>query len=380
MVIFEDDVVSMGKNLGYTEAEHLDYDKAQFLDDSFGGQDPKVRAQLMKEFASRHSTEFKTKTLIFSASRGEKLTDGQWKDIITYALHSLGYSYTAYVATRHVDTDVDHIHICLARVDLDGMLLKDSFSWYKCKALAREIERVFGLVPFEERYQEKRLSRREYQAQNHGFETKSGYMRNKIDLALESSLTLTDLIGNLKKDKIETRVKYNKQMEPIGISYSYDGQPTTGRKLGDKYKIKEVISKLESSGFNFPMDFDVRGSVEYYQQSIRTSTSWRELSLKLEARGMELKYDKGERCFFLHLGVGGPLSFNMSNERLRLLLLWFKQFCEEENRDREYQERCENVNGRDAEHKGQTWEDIKPTEELDPREEAEKARTKSRGR
>ena len=83
-----------------------------------------------------------------SAPEDPILTDGQWADIARRIVHATGIapegddSACRWIAVRHAD---DHIHILATKVRQDGTKPRDSFSYKRAQAEARQIEIDYGL-------------------------------------------------------------------------------------------------------------------------------------------------------------------------------------------------------------------------------------------
>lgn len=80
-----------------------------------------------------------------SAAPGERLTDSQWTDIGQRYLNGLELDRNQYIVTRHADTEHEHIHLVVNRIQFDGAVTSDSHDYRRHEILMRAIERDLGL-------------------------------------------------------------------------------------------------------------------------------------------------------------------------------------------------------------------------------------------
>lgn len=129
----------------------LDYDlskeKGQLLDTNMAGKNPR---QLAAEFGEIRKLKPNLGKAVLhvslSAAPGETLTDAQWCDIGQHYLKGMGLDNNQYVMTRHTDTDHEHIHLVVNRIQFDGQVTSDSQDFKRQDALMRQIEKHFGLT------------------------------------------------------------------------------------------------------------------------------------------------------------------------------------------------------------------------------------------
>ena len=132
----------------------LEYDltkeKGQLLDTNMAGKNPR---QLAAEFGEIRKLKPNLGKAVLhvslSAALGEKLTDAQWRDIGHHYLKGMGLDNNQYVMTRHADTEHEHIHLVVNRIQLDGKVTSDSQDFKRQDTLMRQIEKQFNLVQVE---------------------------------------------------------------------------------------------------------------------------------------------------------------------------------------------------------------------------------------
>lgn len=77
------------------------------------------------------------------------LTDQEMAEIADRITHGLGYTDSPCLFVRHNDTDHQHVHLLLCRVDRHGKAVSDSNDYRKTEALLRQIELDYQLKPLE---------------------------------------------------------------------------------------------------------------------------------------------------------------------------------------------------------------------------------------
>jgi hypothetical protein len=80
-----------------------------------------------------------------SAAPGEHLTDAEWTDFGQRYLIGMGLDRNQYIVTRHADTEHEHIHLVVNRIQFDGVVTSDSHDYRRHEILMRAIERDLGL-------------------------------------------------------------------------------------------------------------------------------------------------------------------------------------------------------------------------------------------
>jgi len=75
----------------------------------------------------------------------DKLTDVELADIAREYMAKLGYGNQPYMVYKHEDIDRHHLHIVSIRVDENGKCLNNAYNFQRSKAIARELEKEYGL-------------------------------------------------------------------------------------------------------------------------------------------------------------------------------------------------------------------------------------------
>lgn len=81
-----------------------------------------------------------------------RLTDEQWRTAAAAWLATMDYGDRPFTAWRHCDTDADHIHIAVCRIDSRGRVHKDSGNFRRSHVAAAAAAESIGLKPLPPRY------------------------------------------------------------------------------------------------------------------------------------------------------------------------------------------------------------------------------------
>lgn len=85
-----------------------------------------------------------------SAPKGEHLTNEQWAQASQITLRELGFTDNQQVTTKHNDSQQEHAHITVNRIDSQGKAWNDSKSFERSHAAMRTVEREMGLERIED--------------------------------------------------------------------------------------------------------------------------------------------------------------------------------------------------------------------------------------
>ena len=78
------------------------------------------------------------------------LSDQDWSDICHYVAHGLGYEGCPMKFIRHNDTNHDHVHMVICRINAQGQAISDSNDYRRIEALLRDVERKYRLHQVEQ--------------------------------------------------------------------------------------------------------------------------------------------------------------------------------------------------------------------------------------
>ena len=193
---------------------------------------------------------------------GETLTDEQWLEVAEKYVERMGYGRCAWMAVRHHDTEHDHIHIGIVRIDMaDGKAVKDSWDYKRGEAIVRELEKEYGLKPVQEVAVSRRMNRNEVNAMvRTGEPSHRQRIAEAIDAALETPCTLPKFIDRLAAAGVGVQVNMASTGRISGISFNLDGHVFKGSKIGKSY----TWGRLKKRGVSYEQDRD-RAQVEQRQ-------------------------------------------------------------------------------------------------------------------
>ena len=168
----------------------------------------------------------------------ERATNEQWKLAADAYLQKMGFDLTKaqFVVTRHSDTQHDHIHLTVNRVQLDGSVISDSKTFERSHAATRMAELASGLTIFQK-------------SAEIGNDGKMANLRSTIKTALSLSKTFDDFKTSLKTAGIEIIENKSKTTGHIsGISYKTldTGQTWKGSAVGKEYSYSNINKTLGS--------------------------------------------------------------------------------------------------------------------------------------
>jgi len=182
-----------------------------------------------------------------SASKGEKLSSEQWDTIVRYHLKRMGIDADKhpFVAVRHSDTGLDHVHIVASRISDTSEVWQGEWDVFKAIQSTQDIEQNFGLTRTKglERKGKKSLTGNEINKANRKVaEPPRTYIQRVIDEILKNNPTGTQFLELL--DYAEIKVKANVSSTGVnGLSFTYNGLSFSGSKLGNDYKWNSLLQR-----------------------------------------------------------------------------------------------------------------------------------------
>lgn len=211
----------------------LQKDGAEFLYASgVAGETPGLIASQMIAVADMRNIKNPCQHATISAKIGEKPTPEQWGLAADAFVKKMGYdlTMTQYVVAHHTDTEHDHIHIVINRVQLNNQVVSDYQHKSRSFEATREAEKAAGLTPYE--------SKKDRQI-------KMSDLRQSINNALkESKGDFNKFKIHLAKHGIETVENRSKTTNLLsGISYKMAGEHYKGSQLGKEYSLHGLKSR-----------------------------------------------------------------------------------------------------------------------------------------
>ncbi len=107
----------------------------------------------MDIFANASRSKIPVLHTSLSLAEGETMTDEEWKKAADIYLREMGLSGHQFVMTKHNDTEHEHVHLVINRVNEHGRLASDSNDWPREQAACRVVEKKMGLQVIDKNYQ-----------------------------------------------------------------------------------------------------------------------------------------------------------------------------------------------------------------------------------
>ncbi|BDD02101.1 relaxase/mobilization nuclease domain-containing protein [Persicobacter psychrovividus] len=162
----------------------------------------------------------------------DEVSNEQMAEIAKAFIKQKGYDDCDYVVIKHNDTDHQHVHLVLSRVDKNGKVVKDSFNYLDNSKITTALEQEFGLHPSNDLSQEV------------GFDFEVRDRNPKMMKAMQSiKSTIDGLVGSqlvrnefelekaLKDQGIDVQLK-QEDGQLQGLSFKVDGFAFSGSKIG----------------------------------------------------------------------------------------------------------------------------------------------------
>ncbi|MBE0472379.1 MAG: relaxase/mobilization nuclease domain-containing protein [Methyloprofundus sp.] len=172
---------------------------------------------------------------------GDHLTGERWDAVASDFLKEMGFSdKTPWVAVRHRDTDKDHIHLVVSRIDLDGQLWHGKWEARTAIEATQKLEKSHGLTltaGLDAATGRKALKKGEIEMSlRTGDQPPKLKLQNIIDEALASGeLTAVQFAETLAVAGVSVKANLASTGTFNGFSYELDGVAFKGSKLGKAY-------------------------------------------------------------------------------------------------------------------------------------------------
>ena len=244
--------------------------EAELVGGNMSGHDPR---SLAAEFGAlrqlRPECERPVWHCSLSCPPGETLSHDQWRAVTQDFMRHMGLEDHAYVAVRHGDTEIDHVHVGGSRIGLDGSLWLGQFDVRKAIAATQRIERDHGLT-LTPGLTDDADTAPEQRATNDG---KRNPTQNEIEKSIRTGeaparMRLQEIIAStFDSDQPRSIFAFIDQMEAAGVvalpnvaktgrmngfSFEIDGLPFKGSSLGKAYGWKA----LQEKGIDYDQDRD----------------------------------------------------------------------------------------------------------------------------
>jgi MobA/VirD2-like, nuclease domain len=241
----------------------LDYDlKPSKQAELLGGP---MRAQtargLAQEFGDwRALNEAVTKPVFhcsLAAAPEDHLTAERWLELAGVFTAAMGYENSPWIAIRHHDRAIDHIHIVASRIDNQGRYVPNHLEKKRSQEICREIEKDFGLRQLRSRSPRAAPTRNDIAVfERTGLVTVKARLQEHVDLAARDRPTMSQFVERLEAQGVEVRANLAATDRVAGVSFAYDGVAFKGSDLGRGYSWLQ-LQKRAGIGYSPARDLPV---------------------------------------------------------------------------------------------------------------------------
>ena len=171
-----------------------------------------------------------------AAAPGDQLTAEQWLDVAAAFAERMGYAQSPWIAIRHHDRPIDHIHIVASRIDHQGRYVPNHLERKRAQEVCREIERDFRLTQIRTPPPPPTPTRNHVAVfERTGAVTVKARLLEHIDLAARERPTMTAFVQRLEAQGIAVRANIASTGRVAGVSFAHDGVAFKGSDLGRGY-------------------------------------------------------------------------------------------------------------------------------------------------
>jgi len=241
--------------LNYALKEEKD---AEILDKNMFGL---TAEELNKEFRmvadtnTRAENKMKHFILSFADADRPNLTPDKMVDISKDFIKEMGYTDNQYVTVRHTDSNHDHLHIIVNRINLqDRKAVKDGREKYHGSRIARELEKKYGLTVTPSRKQDEEIkheSKEEKELKirlSHEVDptpTDKEAIKNIVKESMKGSKTMFDVIKKIKSAGVKMDFTGNKKGDITGWKFIYKEREYKGSTVDRQLSWGNASKQLE---------------------------------------------------------------------------------------------------------------------------------------
>ena len=178
---------------------------------------------------------------------GETLTDEQFTEACLTWMEKMGFDLTKnqYLIVRHQDTEHEHAHIAINRIDMvSGLVVVDSFERYRSQEVVRQLEQTYSLEPVAPSWQT--FKNKEHLLEQNPNLSDRQKLTQSIEQAAIGSPTMPEFFGRLAEHQLRAEVGFTRNGKPKGITYwTTDGEKIAGNALGKAYSFPGLQKYLK---------------------------------------------------------------------------------------------------------------------------------------
>jgi hypothetical protein len=250
-------IAKMVKGRGFRGAVEYDLKKGYVIETNMAGINPR---EFAAEFGAvrrlRPNLGKAVMHVSLAASPGEKLTDGDWREIGKRYLKHMGFNDNQYIITRHTDTDHEHIHILANRITHAGGVVSDAHDWKRQETIMRNFEKDYGLTAVAPSHEAERRAATKGEIEHHvrtGQPSIRQQLQHLCDAAAKTCRNYTEYQKFLGKAGVELIPVAQLEGEKLsGLSYRLNGVTMKGSDLGKLY----TASGIQKRGIEYDKNRD----------------------------------------------------------------------------------------------------------------------------
>jgi len=178
--------------------------------------------------------------ITLSLAPGEQLSKQQLSQIANHCAEDLGFDKNQFIAVEHNDTEHQHFHIVVNRINFDGKTLPDSNSYKRISDFCRKMEKRFQLIQVLSPTKflsgdQKNLARHDQRKER---------LRTVIAQSLKSSKDFDEFAGKIKANSYEI-------IKGRGISFiDKQAVKVKGSELG--FSMEKINGQLKQNQIHAP--------------------------------------------------------------------------------------------------------------------------------
>lgn len=159
-----------------------------------------------------------------SAAPGDSLSSAGWREVAQRYVREMSYGESPWIAIRHADSDVDHIHVIASRIRNDGTCVDGVGESQRGRRACRRIEREMGLtrVVLDSAKPGKTAAERPGQIRDR--------LRRLVSTAARGTPSIAVFIARLETLGVEVK-GYFRSDEVVGIAFALGGVACNGFRL-----------------------------------------------------------------------------------------------------------------------------------------------------
>lgn len=268
---------------------------------------PDLIAKQMRAVADTRNITSPVMHFSISLGKDERATNNQWQKAADAFMESMGFDpeQTQFFVARHQDTEHDHIHILVNRVQLNNVVVSDFQHKRRVHEATRAAEFAAGFKVFESKQER---------------EIRKSDVRYKIDAALENCKNWRGLVGY---------TNFKAELEKVGVTVHENRSQTTGRLNGISYETSDHKYKGSSLGKDYSLNGLQKRGLQIENGKPQTHSKTR-LAAHDSSKTTQARVDSEKAKLHGHTNKAKASASEDENKRLKVIEHHKRQQEEEE--------------------------------------------------